>query len=145
MTLMPSMSIQSINFFVSRIVSRPGGMQMVPPAQSGTKMSLNTASKAGVVSWLTRTPSPKPSAFIFHLFRDLRPHVVSLGNNGELRPGGAYGTDANDVKRIFREDFPGPCAVVEATTTPALRTWGPGERRNGGAACGRLPCRDAAG
>ncbi len=39
-------------------------------------------------------------------FQDLRPHIVSLGNDGELQPGGEYGTDASDVRDIFRNDFP---------------------------------------
>jgi hypothetical protein len=37
---------------------------------------------------------------------ELRPHVVSLGNDGQLRPNGAIGTSSQDVRRILREDFP---------------------------------------
>jgi hypothetical protein len=36
-----------------------------------------------------------------YVFCDLRPHMVSLGNNGELRTDGTYGTSADDVKEIF--------------------------------------------
>jgi hypothetical protein len=36
-----------------------------------------------------------------YVFCDLRPHIVSLGNNGALRPDGTYGTSAEDVKEIF--------------------------------------------
>jgi len=36
-----------------------------------------------------------------YMFCDLRPHIVSLGNNGLLRPDGTYGTSADDVKEIF--------------------------------------------
>lgn len=36
-----------------------------------------------------------------YVFCDLRPHIISLGNDGELRPGGTYGTDAADVAEIF--------------------------------------------
>jgi len=32
---------------------------------------------------------------------DLRPHIVSLGNDGRLRPGGAYGTNEADVAAVF--------------------------------------------
>lgn len=38
--------------------------------------------------------------------RDLRPHVVSLGNDGRLRPEGTYGTSERDVEEIFRTEFP---------------------------------------
>lgn len=37
---------------------------------------------------------------------DLRPHIVSVGNNGEFRIGGRYGTTAADVAQIFDNDFP---------------------------------------
>src|SRR5438105_1211792 len=37
-----------------------------------------------------------------YVFSDLRPHVISLGNNGLLRTDGTYGTSADDVKEIFR-------------------------------------------
>src|SRR5690606_29689233 len=36
-----------------------------------------------------------------YVFCDLRPHIISLGNNGGLRTGGTYGTSAEDVKEIF--------------------------------------------
>jgi pimeloyl-ACP methyl ester carboxylesterase len=36
-----------------------------------------------------------------YMFCDLRPHIVSLGNNGLLRTDGTYGTSAADVKEIF--------------------------------------------
>jgi alpha-beta hydrolase superfamily lysophospholipase len=36
-----------------------------------------------------------------YMFCDLRPHIVSLGNNGLLRTEGTYGTSADDVKEIF--------------------------------------------
>jgi len=38
-----------------------------------------------------------------YVFADLRPHIISLGNNGLLRTDGTYGTSANDVKEIFQE------------------------------------------
>jgi pimeloyl-ACP methyl ester carboxylesterase len=36
-----------------------------------------------------------------YMFSDLRPHILSLGNNGLLRTDGTYGTSADDVKEIF--------------------------------------------
>ena len=37
---------------------------------------------------------------------DLRPHIVSIGNNGRLSSSGDYGTSENEVREIFSEDFP---------------------------------------
>jgi hypothetical protein len=37
---------------------------------------------------------------------DLRPHVVSLGNGGRLRPTGVYGSTKESVEAVFRSDFP---------------------------------------
>lgn len=37
---------------------------------------------------------------------DLRPHIISIGNDGRLRPGGDYGTVPADLDTIFHEDFP---------------------------------------
>jgi hypothetical protein len=39
-------------------------------------------------------------------FSDLRPHVISLGNDGALRPGGDYGTSAAELQQIFDTDMP---------------------------------------
>lgn len=39
-------------------------------------------------------------------YADLRPHIVSLGNDGRLRPGGDYGTSAEEVREIFEVDMP---------------------------------------
>ena len=39
-------------------------------------------------------------------FSDLRPHIVSIGNNGELQEGGEYGTSREEVETIFKVDFP---------------------------------------
>ena len=36
-----------------------------------------------------------------YVFCDLRPHIISLGNNGALRTGGTYGTSEEDVREIF--------------------------------------------
>lgn len=37
---------------------------------------------------------------------EVRPHIVSLGNDGQLRTNGNIGTSAQDVRRIFQDDFP---------------------------------------
>ncbi len=39
-------------------------------------------------------------------FADLRPHIVSVGNNGELKPGGDYGSRPEELAQIFEEDIP---------------------------------------
>lgn len=39
-------------------------------------------------------------------YSDLRPHIVSLGNDGALRPGGDYGTTAAELQEIFEVDMP---------------------------------------
>ena len=49
-----------------------------------------------------------------YMFCDLRPHIVSLGNDGALRPGGTYGTDASDVAEIFET------VSAQAGTRPRL-------------------------
>ncbi|HYR07551.1 MAG TPA: C1 family peptidase [Longimicrobium sp.] len=40
-----------------------------------------------------------------YVYSDLRPHVISIGNDGLLRPGGTYGTTAEEVRQIVTEDF----------------------------------------
>jgi hypothetical protein len=39
-------------------------------------------------------------------YSDLRPHIVSLGNEGKLNEGGDFGTSRQEVENIFRVDFP---------------------------------------
>jgi hypothetical protein len=39
-------------------------------------------------------------------YADLRPHVVSLGNDGRLDASGDYGTSADEVREIFEVDMP---------------------------------------
>ena len=41
-----------------------------------------------------------------YAFADLRPHIVAVGNDGKLRPGGDYGTSEAALTHIFREDIP---------------------------------------
>ena len=39
-------------------------------------------------------------------FADLRPHIVSVGNNGQLRAGGDYGITLHGLEDIFADDIP---------------------------------------
>jgi hypothetical protein len=39
-------------------------------------------------------------------YGDLRPHVISIGNDGELKPNGNYGTTDADLDEIINVDFP---------------------------------------
>lgn len=41
-----------------------------------------------------------------YAYSDLRPHIVSLGNDGRLRAGGDYGTSAQELEDIFKNDIP---------------------------------------
>jgi hypothetical protein len=43
---------------------------------------------------------------IAYSYSDLRPHIISIGNDGVLSPSGDYGTSENEVRAIFRDDFP---------------------------------------
>jgi len=39
-------------------------------------------------------------------FPDLRPHIISIGNDGQLHGGGTYGNTAQDIVRLINEDLP---------------------------------------
>ena len=41
-----------------------------------------------------------------YAFCDLRPHIVSLGNDGAFRTSGTFGTDEEDVEDILAKDYP---------------------------------------
>lgn len=47
-----------------------------------------------------------PDSSRSYVFCDLRPHIISLGNNGRLRSGGNFGTSEQDVREIFEKDLP---------------------------------------
>lgn len=40
-----------------------------------------------------------------YAFADLRPHIISIGNDGKLNEGGSFGTSADEVRTIFQDDF----------------------------------------
>jgi hypothetical protein len=39
-------------------------------------------------------------------FTDVRPHIIGIGNNGRLRPGGESATKPEDIATIFDQDIP---------------------------------------
>lgn len=43
---------------------------------------------------------------VAYSFSDLRPHIVSVGNDGRLRAGGDYGVTLDSIEHIFEEDIP---------------------------------------
>ena len=43
---------------------------------------------------------------IAYSYSDLRPHIVSIGNDGVLSKSGDYGTSEDEVRAIFEDDFP---------------------------------------
>ncbi|MBP0624988.1 C1 family peptidase [Cupriavidus consociatus] len=43
---------------------------------------------------------------VAYSYADLRPHIVSVGNDGQLRPGGDYGITPEGLRHIFEEDIP---------------------------------------
>jgi hypothetical protein len=55
---------------------------------------------------IARSYSVASSARDGMAFKDLRQHVISLGNQGELKTTGTYGNYESDVERIFTEYIP---------------------------------------
>jgi predicted chitinase len=43
---------------------------------------------------------------VAYSFVDLRPHIIAVGNDGKLRPGGDYGTTESGLAQIFQQDIP---------------------------------------
>lgn len=41
-----------------------------------------------------------------YAYGQLRPHIISLGNDGKLQAGGDYGTTPEDLRRTFDKDLP---------------------------------------
>ena len=52
------------------------------------------------------THSTTANQSVAYSFADLRPHIVSVGNDGELKAGGDYGSTPEELKRIFEQDIP---------------------------------------
>jgi hypothetical protein len=68
-------------------------------ARLGVPIELRTASAAATAR------SAVAGGREAYSFPDLRPHIISLGNNGLLRREGAYGTGEDDVREILTNDF----------------------------------------
>lgn len=50
--------------------------------------------------------APTAAQSMAYAFADLRPHIVSVGNNGELKAGGDYGSTHAELAQIFEHDIP---------------------------------------
>jgi hypothetical protein len=69
-------------------VARLGAPVLLQQAASTAKAHATTARKSNAYS-----------------FADLRPHIISLGNQGTFRTTGEYGTSAEEVDELFNKDF----------------------------------------
>lgn len=65
------------------------GVPMDAPQRAGAGAALGASARASA-----------------YAYDDVRPHVVSIGNDGELRGNGNIGTTPEQVRRILRQDFP---------------------------------------
>ncbi|MDB5829701.1 MAG: peptidase, partial [Variovorax sp.] len=52
------------------------------------------------------THSATANQSVAYSFADLRPHIVSVGNDGELKAGGDYGSTPDELEHIFEQDIP---------------------------------------
>lgn len=43
---------------------------------------------------------------VAYSYADLRPHIISVGNNGLLKAGGDYGSSPAELAHIFNDDVP---------------------------------------
>lgn len=50
--------------------------------------------------------SPGAIQSVSYSYAELRPHVISIGNDGQLNDRGEYGTSKEEVSTIFHEDIP---------------------------------------
>lgn len=67
-------------------------------ARLGAPVALDeSATKAGFTSLSARSE---------YSLSELRPHVISIGNDGLLRPSGPFATTKADVENIFQQDLP---------------------------------------
>jgi hypothetical protein len=72
---------------------------------------------------------------VAYSYADLRPHIVSIGNNGLLKPGGDYGTSADDIRAAFDNDLP---AAIEEQGIKHLLLYAHGGLVNAQSAVQRL-------
>ena len=66
----------------------------------GVPVHLGTAQGVAAVRW---NGAVRANAYGF---ADLRPHVISIGNDGALRTTGTFGNDEEEVRHLLLEDFP---------------------------------------
>lgn len=66
----------------------------------GVPLQLRTAQGVAAVRWRGAVKSNAYS------FADLRPHIISIGNDGALRTTGTFGNDEDEVRRLLLEEFP---------------------------------------
>jgi N-acetylmuramoyl-L-alanine amidase/Papain family cysteine protease len=66
----------------------------------GVPVQLRTAQGVAAARW---NGAVKANAYSF---AELRPHIISIGNNGELRPTGTFGNDEEEVRHLLLEEFP---------------------------------------
>jgi Papain family cysteine protease len=69
-------------------------------ARLGVPVASQTGPGAAV---LASAVSDNPAAYTHD---DLRPHIISIGNNGELRTQGTFGSTAQSVREIFEHYIP---------------------------------------
>ena len=69
-------------------------------ARLGAPVTLKRAESTAAVHAKTSAQS------IGYSFADLRPHLVSVANNGVLKAGGDYGSTSEELQRVFEEDIP---------------------------------------
>jgi predicted chitinase len=69
-------------------------------ARLGAPVTLRTLESTATVHASTSGRS------VAYSFADLRPHIVSVGNDGALRAGGDYGVTPEGLRNIFESDIP---------------------------------------
>ncbi len=55
---------------------------------------------------ISRVHAPVSGMSAAYSYSDLRPHIISVGHDGQLQAGGDYGTTQAELERIFTEDIP---------------------------------------
>lgn len=80
-------------------------------ARLGAPVTLRRAESTAAVHASTAAQSASYS------YADLRPHIVSVGNNGVLKAGGDYGSTPEELRRVFGEDIP---RVTEGWGVPRI-------------------------
>ena len=69
-------------------------------ARLGAPVTLRAKQSAATAHATTANQS------VAYSFADLRPHIVSVGNDGELKAGGDYGATPDELRHIFEQDIP---------------------------------------